>query len=729
VVKIVYKRDKTKKHSGELYFINTQNYKYHLDFSQAFLNVRDNGSIFNRNYVGTGEIRDYNLASLVLWSKKENIFLLELWNGDTLSAEYISELVKRVKVDLQIPNAKILFHPLGFSQELEVEDNKFGIDIIKTVDLFKNETYIPLNTGIAYGYVRFIEKDEEVCLDNTSIAVYTDIPNDIGLIGGVITEEFQTPLSHINVKSINRGTINFSLKDAKKLLAPYLGKPIKLEVKGNEYKINVLDEKQAEIQIKNFWANRKPSIDFNPLTDINSEYDNQFVDLQKAFRSFPTKREHKKLIQLVGAKATNIAVLGKLSDKKHDPLLKYYVPKGFGVPFNFYNQFMDHKQKGLDKENLDREASLNELIEEILLKNEILDTTKEKSFCAVKPILEDIRNLIKSAEVPVKMLNIFKAHLIENKKSPIHQEKNAKIRLRSSTNSEDMEGFSGAGLYNSTGVWLYGKIDGKRSSKKPHSWEKIHKSLKKKIPYIYSSVWNDRAFEEREWYSMNGKKHLDIKVGIALHRGFPGTDLDEVPGEFANGVAITTDIHDNTVEQKVYINSQHFDLAVTNPPTDEDLIEKGIDPEALYSTEEVLVTTFLADWELDQKPMSWLKWSYGVLSRSSVKDGEPVLKDDPKGEKKEDGLEVRKLAKNFKILNKDFARVYGKATSQFVLDIEWKLIGPKRELWIKQARPFNVGTGHNDINGLIDDAGRTSMRAPKRIIENVSNGPRPPKRP
>jgi pyruvate,water dikinase len=39
------------------------------------------------------------------------------------------------------------------------------------------------------------------------------IPNDISIVAGIITTDFQTPLSHINVLSHNRGAPNMALRD------------------------------------------------------------------------------------------------------------------------------------------------------------------------------------------------------------------------------------------------------------------------------------------------------------------------------------------------------------------------------------------------------------------------------------------------------------------------------------------------------------------------------------
>ena len=363
------------------------------------------------------------------------------------------------------------------------------------------------------------------------------------------------------------------------------------------------------------------------------------------------------------------------------------------VPFNFYNKFMNLKQVRLDANNKERLISPADLITEILNKNDIFNERKEVSFCQMKPVLEKIRNIISTSQVPPEMLQLFKKYLVDDKTSPINQKKISKLRLRSSTNSEDLEGFTGAGLYNSTGVWLYAKgMNSKgeevRLSTKPYPWDKIEEELKKEIPYIYSSVWNDRAFEEREWYGINHQNHMKVKVGMALHEGVPYKGLDGVKSEMANGVAITTNIFDLEENYKLYINGQHFDLAVTNPPIEKDLLER--DPQTQiknYKTEEILVSTMSADPNKEMDLEFWPEWTYEVLSRSSVLSGSPVLLDSAQTNSSNEKKEVRKLSRLFRFLQNEFAKIYNKG-DDFALDIEWKLVGPDRKIWIKQARPF-----------------------------------------
>jgi phosphoenolpyruvate synthase/pyruvate phosphate dikinase len=112
----------------------------------------------------------------------------------------------------------------------------------------------------------------------------------------------------------------------------------------------------------------------------------------------------------------------------------------------------------------------------------------------------------------------------------------AKVRLRSSTNAEDLPGFSGAGLYESLSA--YGSGTARASAR---------------IREVWASVWTFRAFEERQFWNID---HRAMRMGIAVNLA--------VDDEVANGVLITQNLA-NPGAPGMYVNVQAGEVEVTNP--------------------------------------------------------------------------------------------------------------------------------------------------------------------
>jgi hypothetical protein len=104
-----------------------------------------------------------------------------------------------------------------------------------------------------------------------------------------------------------------------------------------------------------------------------------------------------------------------------------------------------------------------------------------------------------------------------------------KIRFRSSTNVEDSETFTGAGLYDSYSGCLLDDTDGDNSGPCAcEASEPEERGVFRAIQRVYASFYNDNACLER---LRHGVEEAKVGMGVLVHHSFP----DE--GELANGVA------------------------------------------------------------------------------------------------------------------------------------------------------------------------------------------------
>lgn len=439
-----------------------------------------------------------------------------------------------------------------------------------------------LNEGVAVGYIKLVKtgKGQTTSISQKDIAIFESLPDRVPIANGIITLEAQTPLSHVNLLAKNRKTVNLYLNSLDDLpnLRKSIGKLVKLECKGQTAKITPIALKDAEA----FWAKQKmPQVEI-VVPDKTLRYISYF---EKGSQSVQ-KTEY------IGSKAANYALIQRE--------LPEWVRPGFAIPFAFYFDMLE--SKGASKE--------------VAL---FLSSYKSMDANTRGIGLKKIRHAIKGSQISPDLLNQLKV-LIEN------EFPKSRIRLRSSTNCEDLAEFNGAGLYTSKGFDTWLPID----------------SLSKKLLTVYASLWSERAFEEREFYSIDHRKAaMAILINEAYHK------------EWANGVAITS-IEENG-QISLYINSQIEDKLVTNP-------SQGELPEALF-------------FSSIEKP-SFVVESFSPLGKLMTKDAE--------GNPNLESLRLAMLK-----IHQLLASHKNKKGGKYGVDVEFKLVkdgGGAIRLYIKQAR-------------------------------------------
>ena len=273
------------------------------------------------------------------------------------------------------------------------------------------------------------------------------------------------------------------------------------------------------------------------------------------------------------------------------------------MPFYFYDQFMKH----------------NELYDDIETMMDIENF--ETDFDIQEKELKKLRKKIKKAETPAWIITA-----LEEMHAAFPE--GTSLRYRSSTNNEDLPNFSGAGLY-----------DSKTQDPEETKEDGIDKSIKG----VWASLWNFRAFVERDFHRVD---HLAAAMGVLVHPNYSD--------EKANGVAVSFDPirgGDGTY----YVNTQVGEDLVTNP-------------EAHSVPEELL---------LDEDG------EYTVLVRSNqAGPGELLMSD----------AQIGQLRKRLEKIHEHFAGLYGIGPGeQFAMDIEFKITS-ENVLAIKQARPWVFNT-------------------------------------
>jgi pyruvate,water dikinase len=574
----------------ELYFLNTKTFQFHYDFATQALGIQQGLGEFNsRTY-----FRDdrSNLAGTIIANDRfeptpgeAGLYALEFWPTDPVRARHIALAFDLVTAAMPFAAEKIAYHPAGDTQEaLFAQDRDAlraaGVRTVLTAELFADVSYVALNLGEGYGVLSAIDPATARPPTIRDVALFTTLPSDLGHVAGVISATPQTPLSHINLKAKQNDTPNAYVRDA--LTDPRIAGLLGQVVR---YAVTPDDfelEAATPEQVEGWLARIRPSQPQSPPRDLSVT---TIADLDALGHGDVTT---------VGAKAANVAELRKM-------LPPGQVPDGYAIPFALYDGFMTAH-------------GFYDRAREIIADPELQgDAVKREA------ALDNLRKQIKNADPPLQI-----AQAISELQARF--EPGIGIRCRSSTNNEDLVGFNGAGLYDSF-------------THRPDEGD-----LSKTVRQVWASLWNLRAFDEREFHRID---HLAAAMGVLVHPNFD----DEV----ANGVAVTKNPFDPNWPG-FYVNVQVGESLVTNPDpnaTPDELLVSAIGPNGEYETQ--------------------------YIRRSSLtSNGESVMTPE----------QIARLTSAMETIQSRFRVLYrAQGNPAFAMDIEFK-IDVAGALVVKQARPW-----------------------------------------
>lgn len=559
---------------NKIYYVNSQKYRFHKDFLLATYLVPRGADVFKPIYVD--QDRRF-IVGTIAFQKTVDKFTWELWEGDLAGGEMIkaaNDLINRTFFQ------KVYYKPNSIRQEDATAS--LGFDRVLQDELNKNQAYLALNTGNAVGRIHIIDKlDDTVEIGDNEILVLKELPITLPPVRGIILAKPSSPLSHINILAKGWNVPNVYIKDADKLFREYDTLVFKLEANLTDYSL------------------QRASLDDIKKGFISPDQQIPPVDLKT--RKLAGLREMRKKDSIAfGAKAAN---LGEMLNNR---LTGISIPDGFSVPFHWYEKFM-------------RENDLVKIMDEL---TDDLDFIHNPRYRRQK--LDEYRNSIIKGKFDAEL----RAAIIEKWKTQLAGKP---VFVRSSSNSEDLPNFSGAGLYSS----VPNVIDE----------DKLIEAVKR----VWASLWRWEAYEARV---RNYVSQQDVYMSALIQ---VGVDMEK------GGVMITKDPFDERNRNAVYISAVcgHNSRVVNN---------NGIPEQILFNpkSNSVVVMT------LSQQENALAFDDAGDLKETVDKCAgaqKRVLTD----------LQARNLAK----VAISIRSAFGGKKEQ---DIEWGILGGK--IYVVQSRPY-----------------------------------------
>lgn len=594
--------------SDTLYFQHSSRFEIHYDFISTHLSggelpIVGTLSDFNATMYFMPE-RRFVLGAVTYYEQPQQ-WVLELAPYDTADAAMVTKLFDAVKKNAYF-GPDLGFHPTSDALVTVGESLPARIPVVTTDDLYAGIDYQPLSLGTAIGRLHITTA---AALENTYVSyqdlvVLDEAPNDISVVQGIITQEFQTPLSHINVLSRNRHTPNMGLRNA--LSDPQItsldGQLVKLVVTAGAWTIAAVSEAEATA----WWDEHAPEAVVLP------PYDTTRTELVEVDGITPDPGDGETLrgnirtaVASYGGKAAQYSVLRRTDDVPIKP--------AFVVPLSWYVKFME-------------DNGFYARIDGFLADGSFTTTASVRDAS-----LAQLRADIMAAPLDPDFLAALATKVAAYSATGV-----TKLRFRSSSNSEDLDGFPCAGCYNSYSGEIADQAD-----------------LEAAIKNVYADVWTFRGFEERTYY---GVAHASVAMALLVHENFED--------EEANGVALTNNPFDSTGNSPAfYVNVQLGGGAeVVSPPPG------------------VTSDQYLQYFDLPNQPTAYLARSNLIVPGTTVLTA----------------LQVRQLGVALDAIRSRFSPAYGPASGNngwYAMDIEFKFDdqaapGEPATLYVKQARPY-----------------------------------------
>ncbi|WP_331446430.1 PEP/pyruvate-binding domain-containing protein [Streptomyces xanthochromogenes] len=488
---------------------------------------------------------------------RERTFLvLETTEADTMNGQLLSFFYEFVtaRVDGRLP---VLLKPANHGQEEELAAiSEQRVPRILSHELFGSRTRTPLNPGEATGRLRYFRTHEEYAaaeagLGWADIVAMPCLPDDVPRVAGFLNTAPITPLSHTNVLASGWGIPNAIVLDLDQLVGTEGpdGAWVRYRVSEDEITVERL-EREPELRAPAWHQQRirlePPLLEDAPvlslhrlrsadrdrygtkaanLGELHHVLDSRTADLT-AFHGRPRPPREDLYGHLAARLGMDAPSLPQLRAKAAEFVATTVgAPEGVALPFALQQHFLASSpalQQGIGKLKMALELDATEVLDSLCLQ---------------------LQQLIRHTPVPESVTRQILGAF------PVPEAARGRLVVRSSSNAEDLPGFSAAGVYDSvTAV---------------HGTDELLDAVRQ----VWASLVSPRSVRLRH------------QVGISLDDTYMGVIVQEYVPASLGGVLVTCDPTRREDFRNVYLNC--------SPGSPEQVVDGSVLPQQyLYNTVE-----------------------------------------------------------------------------------------------------------------------------------------------
>lgn len=547
-VKVVVDRERS-----VIHFLNNERHSFHAIYiGEEILGVPGERV--------RAEIDSYNEAFyhapdrrflLGILARHPRMLSLETVEVDTMPAALIREFHAFVAryVDPALP---LVFKPANQLQERIVREIPAAeLPRVFAHELFSTAPFVALNPGTATGRLRAFRTEAEyraATLEWSDIIVMDRVPDDIPRLSGIVNARHTTPLSHTNVLATgwqipNAVQVGALAEIERRGLD---GKWVEYTVDAQALSLREVDE-PAEASARPGWYAQRvtleaPEAEHSPIVNLAKlraadryRYGTKAANLgelhhvlahgsQRLLGFYQVPRPPRENLLPYLARLLDVPLDADLPAAARRLLDEHVrVPRGIALPFSLQRRFLESSpriQQAIGKLKMALELDARE----------------------IEPLCVELQGLIRSARMPGALAGEIDSALVSQL---------AGVRtfvVRSSSNAEDLAGFSAAGIYESLNHVT--------------TAERIFASVKE----VWASLVSVRSVRLRR------------QAGISLDECYMGVVIQEQVAADFGGVLVTTNPMNRADFRTVYVNVS---------PHVSDVVEGSALPmQYLYSTVE-----------------------------------------------------------------------------------------------------------------------------------------------